>query len=103
MTPAPPTEGMRASVGTYTLDQGVGENSSLFFFLQENFGVQILPEGSTQRWEGERPQQHMCCRPGYCLLAIFSGEAQEFFLLMYARVHTCACVCCIVCMQVRLP
>ena len=52
MTPAPPTEGMRASVGTYTLGQGLGENSSLLFFLQENFEVQILHEGSTPRWEG---------------------------------------------------
>ena len=52
MTPAPRTEGMRASVGTYTLGQGVGENSSLLFFLQENFGVQILPEGSTPRCKG---------------------------------------------------
>ena len=39
-------------MGTYTLGQGVGENSSLLFFLQENFGVQFLPEGSTPRWEG---------------------------------------------------
>ena len=38
-----------------------------------------------------------------CYLHFFSGDAQEFFLLMYARVHTCACVCCIVSTQVCLP
>ena len=34
---SPPTEGMRASVGTYTLGQGVGENSAFFFFFTKNF------------------------------------------------------------------
>ena len=39
VTPAPPTEGMRASVGTYTLGQSVLVTSALLFVLQENFGV----------------------------------------------------------------
>ena len=37
------------------------------------------------------------------LLAFFLGTLRNFFLLMYARVHTCACVCGIVLLQVRLP
>ena len=40
-------------MGTYTLGQGVGENSALLlFFSQENFGVQFLPAGSTPQLEG---------------------------------------------------
>ena len=34
VTPVPFTEGMRASVGTYTLGQGVWENSALFLFYK---------------------------------------------------------------------
>ena len=34
---SPPTEGMRASVGTYNLGQGVGENSALLFFFTREF------------------------------------------------------------------
>ena len=37
------------------------------------------------------------------LLEFFTGDAEGFFLLMYARVHTCACVCGIVLLRVRLP
>ena len=104
VTPAPPTEGMRASVGTYILGQGVGQNSALLFFFTREFWGAVLPEGSTPQWEGGVATAHYVQRArvqSVCI--IFSGDAQEFFLLMYARVHTCACVCCIVCMQVPLP
>ena len=103
MTPAPPTEGMRASVGTYTLGQGVGENSSLSFFLQEDFGVQVLPEGSTPQWEGGEATATYVLQARVLFTCNFFWGRSGIFLLMYARVHTCACVCCIVCMQVRLP
>ena len=104
VTAVPPTEGMRASVGTYTLGQGVGENSFLFFFFsQENFGVQFLPAGSTPQWRGEGSQHYMCCRSVYSAACILFWGRSGIIILMYARVHTCACVCCIVCMQVRLP
>ena len=77
---SPPTEGMRASVGTYTLGPGVGENSSLLFFLQENFGVQFLPEGSTPQWEGGVATAHHVQRARVLSVCInFSGDAQEFF------------------------
>ena len=103
MTPAPPTEGMRASVGTYTLGQGVGENSSLLFLLEENFGVQILPEGSTPRWEGGEATATCVLQARVLFTCNFFWGGSGIFLLMYARVHTCACVCCIVSTQVRLP
>ena len=33
----------------------------------------------------------------------FLGMLLDFFLLMYARVHTCACVCCIVSTEFVCP
>ena len=91
-------------MGTYTLGQSVWENSALLFFLQENFGVQFLPEGSTPQWEGGVVSALYVLQARVLFTCIFfSGDAQEFLLLMYARVHTCTCVCCIVFMQVRLP
>ena len=101
---SPPGRGVSASVGTCTLRQSVWENSALFFFFEREFwGAVFFLRVAPHSGRVARPQQHMCCRPVYCLLAFFSGYAQEFSLLMYARVHTCACVCCIVSMQVRLP
>ena len=49
-------------------------------FLQENFGVQFLPEGSPPQWEGGRPQHNMCSWPVYCLFAkMFSwGRSGNF-------------------------
>ena len=90
-------------MGTYTLSQGVGKNSSLYFFLEENFGVQVLPQGSTPRWEGGEATATYVLQARVLFTCNFFWGRSGIFLLMYARVHTCACVCCIVCMQVRLP
>ena len=102
MPPAPPAEGMRASVGTYTLGQSVRENSALFF-LQGNFGVQFLPAGSTPQWEGGVVAALYVLQIRVLFTCNFFWGRSGIIILMYARVHTCACVCCIVCMQVRLP
>ena len=66
-------------MGTYTLVQSVRKHFPLFFY-KGILGccfccLRVAPLGG----RGERPQQHMCCRPVYCLLAFFSGDAQEFF------------------------
>ena len=78
---SPPTEGMRASVGTYTLGQGVGENSALlFFFLQENFGVQFLPAGSTPQWEGGLVSAlYVLQIRVQCCVHFFLGTLKNFF------------------------
>ena len=72
-------------------------------FLHENFGVQLLPEGSTPQWEGRVATAHYVQRARVLSVCNFIWGRSGILLLMYARVHTCACVCCIVCMQVRLP
>ena len=94
---SPPTEGMRASVGTYTLVQGVGENSALlFFFLQVNFGVQFLPAGSTPQGEGGVVsalyvvQIHV-----QCCVHFFLGTVGNFFpnVCTCAHLHVCLLHC----------
>ena len=79
VTPAPPAEGMRASVGKYTLGQSMRETSALFFYKGilgcSFFCLRPAPHSG----RGERPEQHMCCRPVYFLLAFFSGDAQGFY------------------------
>ena len=101
---SPPTEGMRASVGTYTLGQGVGENSALlFFFHKRTLGCSFCLRVAPHSGRGERSQHYMCCRSVYSAACIFFWGRSGIFLLMYACVHNCACFCCIVCMQVRLP
>ena len=73
-------------------------------FLQENFGVQFLPEGSAPQWEGGVVSALYVLQARVLITCnFFLGTLRNFFLLMYARVHTCACVCCIVSRQVRLP
>ena len=62
----------------------------------------FLHEGGTPQWEGGEVTARYVLQARVLVLAFFSRDAKEF-LLMYARVHTCACVCCIVFMQVRLP
>ena len=75
-----------------------------YYFAQEKFGMQFLPAGSTPQWEGGVVSALFVLQIRVqCYLHFFSGDAQECFLLMYARVHTCACVCCIVSTQVCLP
>ena len=85
---SPPTEGMRASVGTYTLGQGVGENSALlFFFSQENFGVQFLPAGSTPQWEGGVVSAlYVLQIRVQCCMHFFLGTLRDY----YTNVCTCA-------------
>ena len=85
---SPPTEGMRASVGTYTLGQGVGENSALlFFFSQENFGVQFLPAGSTPQWEGGVVSAlYVLQIRVQCCVHFFLGTLRDY----YTNVCTCA-------------
>ena len=101
---SPPTEGMRASVGTYTLGQGVGENSALFFFFHKRIlGCSFLFAGSTPQWEGGVVSAlYVLQIRVQCCVHFFWGRS-GIIIRMYARVHTCACVCCIVSTQVRLP
>ena len=67
---SPPTEGMRASVGTYTLGQGVGENSALLlFFYKRILGCSFCLRAAPHSGRGERPQHDMCGWPVYCLFA----------------------------------
>ena len=48
-------------------------------FLQENFGVQFLPEGSTPQWEGGVATAHYVQRARVLSVCInFSGDAQVF-------------------------
>ena len=82
-------------MGTYILGQRVWEKSSLLFFLQENFVVQGLPEGSTTRWEGGEATATYVLQARVLFTCNFFWGRSGIFLLMYARVHTCACVCCI--------
>ena len=104
VTPAPPTEGMRASVGTYTLGQGVGENSALLlFFHKRNLGCRFCLREAPQSGRGEWSQHYMWGRSVYSAACLFFCRRSGIIILMYARAHTCACVCCIVCMRVRLP
>ena len=73
-------------MGTCTLGQSVWENSTLFF-LQGNFRVQFFClQVAPHSGRGERPQQHMCCRPVCCLLAFFLETLRNFF----TNVCTCA-------------
>ena len=74
-------------MGTYTLGQSVWENSSLLFFLQENFGVQVLPEGSTPRWEGGEATAPYVLQARVLFTCIFfRGRSGIFF----TNVCTCA-------------
>ena len=67
---SPPTEGMRASVGTYTLGQGVGENSALLlFFYKRILGCSFCLRAAPHSGRGEWPQHTMCSGPVYCLFA----------------------------------
>ena len=103
VTPAPPAEGMRASVSTYTLGQGVRENSASFFY-KGNLGVQFfLPAGGAPQWEGGEGTATYVLQAHVLFICIFFWGRSGILLLMYARVHTCACVCCVVSMQVCLP
>ena len=85
---SPPTEGMRASVGTYTLGQGVGENSALlFFFSQENFGVHFFPAGSTPQWQGGVVSAlYVLQIRVQCCVHFFLGTLRDY----YTTVCTCA-------------
>ena len=90
-------------MGTCTLGRVCGKILLCFYFTREFWGA-VLPEGSTPQWEGGVARAHYVQRARVLSVCKnFSGDAHEFFLLMCARVHTCTCVCCIVCMQVRLP
>ena len=67
---SPPTEGMRASVGTYTLGQGVGENSALLlFFYKRILGCSFCLRAAPHSGRGKWPQHTMCSGPVYCLFA----------------------------------
>ena len=96
---SPPAEGMRASVGTYTLGQGVGENSALLFlFSQENFGVQFLPAGSTPQWEGGVVSAlYVLQIRVQCCVHFFLGTLRDY----YTNVCTCAHLrmCLLYCMH----
>ena len=66
--------------------------------------MQFLPEGSTPQWEGGVVLALYVLQARVLFTCLFFlGTLRIFLLLMYARVHTCTCVCCIVFMQVRLP
>ena len=99
----PPTEGMRASVGTYTLGQSVRENSALIFY-QGILGCSFfLPAGGAPQSEGGEATATYVLQARVLFTCIFFWGRSGILLLMYARVHTCACVCCVVSMQVCLP
>ena len=70
------------------------------FFAREFWGAVFWRRVAPHTGRGEWSQHYMCCKPVYYLLAFFFlGDAREF-VLMYTRVHTCACVCCIVTSQI---
>ena len=74
-------------MGTCTLGQSVWEKCALLIFTRELCGAVFCLRVAPHSGRGERPQQHMCCRPVYCLLALFSQDAQEF---AFTNVCTCA-------------
>ena len=85
-----PTSGGDSAPGAiYSLGQTAWENSDLSLFLQENFGVQFLPEGSTPQWEGgaATAQYLQLARVLPCLHIFPLGT---FFL--HACAHPCAYV-----------
>ena len=58
-------------------------------FLQENFRVQFLPEGSAPQWEGGVVSALYVLQARVLITCtFFSGDAPEFFSLMYSRVCT---------------
>ena len=81
-------------MATYTLGQSVQENSALFF-LQENFGVQFLPEGSTPQWEaGVVSALYVLQIRVQCCVHFFLGTLRNFFMSVCA--HSCAHMHCII-------
>ena len=80
-----------------------GKNLLCYFFYKRILGVQFLPEGSTPQWEGGVVSALYVLQARVLFPCFFLGGRSGILLLMYARVHTCTCVCCIVFMQVCLP
>ena len=96
VTPAPPTEGMHASVGTYTLRQSVSENSALLFFYQRILGCSFLPEGSTPQWEGGvvSALYVLKIRVQCCVLFFFWGRSRNFFgAYVHGIIYACSHIC----------
>ena len=64
-------------------------------FVQENFGVQFLPEGSTPQWEGGAAGT--ICAAGLCTVCLpfFSGDTQGITSIFSAPMctHLCMCLC----------
>ena len=70
-------------------------------FLQENFGVQFLPEGSTPQWEGgAATAQYVQLARVLFVCIFFLGTLREF--LVHPCVHTCACAYAYLCKLPRL-
>ena len=83
---SPPTEGMRASVGTYSLGQSVRENSALFFY-KGILGCSFFACGWRPTVGGGRGHSNICAAgPCTVYLHFFLGTLRDFI----TNVCTCA-------------
>ena len=92
VTPAPPAEGMHASVGTYTLGQSVRENSALFFY-KGTLGCSFFACGWRPTVGGGRGHSNISAAgPCTFYLHCFLGTLRDFITNVCRCAHLRMCL-----------